>query len=116
MACFVIPMTQALVVSAVRHNKMKSSEKESQNPWLSQLPKLEWMLWGGSLMLVIDHLISGELMLKFPFFSALAGEGGLQSMLYEMLVIGLPMSLLITLVYCIMVLFHAKSAKKVRMA
>lgn len=115
MACFIVPLTQAVVTSAVRHNKMKTN-KNTENPWLKQLPKLELMLWGGSLMLVVDHIINGELMLGFPFFSALVQEGGALTMLREMLTIGVPMSVLITLVYCGMVLFQTKSKKSIQTA
>lgn len=109
MACFIVPLTEAAVVSAVRRSKMKSDQKKSKSPWLTQLPKLEWMLWGGSLMLVADHLISGELMFRFPFFSALALEGGVATMLREMLTVGLPMSALITLVYVGMAFYEARN-------
>ena len=57
------------------------------------------MLWGGSVMLVVDHIINGELTWRFPFFTALENAGGGAVMLREMLTVGLPMSVVLTLVW-----------------
>ena len=57
------------------------------------------MLWGGSVMLIVDHIINGELTWRFPFFTALGETGGWQIMLREMLTVGVPMSVVITLVW-----------------
>ena len=59
------------------------------------------MLWGGTLMLIVDHIINGELTWKFPFFTALGQAGGFSIMLKEMLTVGLPMSLVITAIWFI---------------
>ena len=93
-------MAQALVTRAVRKTNTKST-----NPWFTELPKLELMLWGGTLMLVIDHIISGEVTFAYPFFTALASEGGLSMMLHEMLTTGLAMSVAVTLIYVARVLY-----------
>ena len=57
------------------------------------------MLWGGSLMLILDHIINGEVTWRYPFFTALELEGGGLVMLREMLTVGVPMSVLVTLVW-----------------
>ena len=54
------------------------------------------MLWSGTLMLVVDHIINGELTWRFPFFTALDSVGGGAVMLREMLTVGVPMSLVLT--------------------
>ena len=61
-----------------------------------RLPDLEKMLWGGTLMLIVDHVINGELTWRFPFFTALGQAGGGNVMLREMLTVGVPMSLVLT--------------------
>ena len=61
-----------------------------------RLPDLEKMLWGGTLMLIVDHVINGELTWRFPFFTALDQAGGGMVMLREMLTVGVPMSLVLT--------------------
>jgi len=105
MACFIIPLTQAIATTALRRHAAKSASVNTvQNPFHAHLPRLEAMLYGGSAMLIVDHILSGELMPVFPFFSALATEGGLTTMLREMLLVGIPMSLLVTALWAISVL------------
>ena len=52
-------------------------------------------------MLIVDHVINGELTWRFPFFTALENAGGGAVMLREMLTVGLPMSLTITAIWAI---------------
>ena len=47
-------------------------------------------------MLIVDHIINGELTWRFPFFTALDQAGGGLVMLREMLTVGVPMSLVLT--------------------
>lgn len=103
MSCFVVPLTQAVATSVMRKRMKKSSSHTVSNPWISQLPKLELMLWGGSLMLIVDHIVNGELTWQYPFFTAMAQKNGIYTMLQEMLTVGLPMSILVTCVYVYMV-------------
>ena len=100
MSCFIVPLTQALVTSAIR----KSNEKHNRSDrsiFSRHLPALEKMLWGGSVMLIVDHVINGELTWKFPFFTALEQVGGGAVMLREMLTVGVPMSLTITAIWAV---------------
>lgn len=101
MACFIVPLVQAVATSIY----CKAAKNSISNPKAAllkrQLPALEKMLWGGSVMLIVDHIINGELTWKFPFFTALGVEGGGATMLREMLTVGLPMSVVITLVWVI---------------
>ena len=66
------------------------------------------MLWGGSIVLIVDHIISGELSWRFPFFTALDVEGGGAVMLREMLTVGLPMSLVLTAIWVVWSLIKQK--------
>lgn len=90
MCCFLVPMVQAIATTACRKHYEQNVNDSSAPLLLRHLPSLEKMLWGGTLMLIVDHIINGELMLSFPFFSALALEGGAMTMLREMLTVGLP--------------------------
>ena len=95
MACFVVPLVQAIATSALR----KWGKKDG---FIGRnLASLDLMLWGGTVMLIVDHVINGELTWKFPFFTALGETGGGAVMLREMLTVGLPMSIIITLVWAI---------------
>ena len=100
MSCFIVPLTQAIVTSGLRKANEKNIEN-SHSPLKRHLPALEKMLWGGSVMLIVDHIINGELTWKFPFFTALELEGGGAVMLREMLTVGVPMSLAITAIWAV---------------
>ena len=93
MACFVAPLVQAIATTAYR--------KISRKPVPVSLKTLETMLWGGSVMLIVDHVINGELTWKFPFFTALSQTGGAAQMWREILTVGVPMCLVITAVWAV---------------
>ncbi len=105
MCCFLVPLAQAAVTTVVR----KAGENKS-SIWLKKLPTLEKMLWGGSVMLIVDHIVNGELSWAFPFFTALAEEGGTAVFLRELITVGVPMSLVLTLVWAIGVLVSSVRA------
>ena len=92
MACFIVPLTQALATTAYRKRAAQHDTFIGRN-----LRSLELMLWGGSVMLIVDHILNGELTWYFPFFTALETEGGGAVMLREIVTVGIPMSLVITL-------------------
>jgi len=103
MGCFVVPLTQAIATTVYRRKQRKAANTTApQLPWVQQLHKLELMLWGGSAMLIVDHIINGEVTWRYPFFTALEQEGGALTLLREMLTVGLPMSVVITLIYSVM--------------
>ena len=99
MSCFIVPLTQALVTTAYRKSHEKSIESADASVFKRNIPALEKMLWGGSVMLVVDHIINGEVIWHYPFFTALEESGGLKVMLHEMLTVGLPMSVVLTAVW-----------------
>ena len=102
MACFIAPMVQALATTAIRKFK-KNAGGENASPWLQHLPDLEKMLWGGTLMLIIDHILNGELTWRYPFFTALTEVNGANAMFREILTVGLPMCVVITLAWVVFV-------------
>ena len=79
----------------------KKKEATGAAPLMRQLPMLEKMLWGGTVMLVVDHIINGEVTWRYPFFTALNEVGGAVVMLREMLTVGLPMSLVLTALWAV---------------
>lgn len=111
MACFLVPMAQAIVTSACcKKSGSKAISDPNASPLLRHLPALEKMLWGGTVMLIVDHVINGELTWRFPFFTALEQAGGFSVMLREMLTVGLPMSLVITAVWAVWALTRKRTA------
>ena len=81
MACFIVPLTQAVATTIYRKVTKQSDTFVGRN-----LKTREQMLWGGSVMLLNDHLINGEL---FAWN------------LREVLTIGVPMSVVVTAVWAI---------------
>ena len=63
-------------------------------------------------MLVVDHVINGELTWRFPFFTALDQAGGGAVMLREMLTVGLPMSIVLTIVWAAYAVVKDRQARK----
>lgn len=102
MACFVAPLVQAIATTAYR--------KLSRKPVPASLKTLETMLWGGSVMLIVDHVINGELTWQFPFFTALSQTGGAAQMWREILTVGVPMCLVITAVWAVWALVARRRA------
>ena len=114
MSCFVVPLVQAVVTSTYRKINEKTIEN-STSALKRHIPALEKMLWGGSVMLVVDHVINGELTWRFPFFTALENAGGGAVMLREMLTVGIPMSLVITAVWAVYA-FMKERRRKVKLS
>ena len=96
MSCYLAPLAQAIITSAVRKANAKAAADPSASPFLHQLPALEKMLWGGSVMLIVDHAINGELFTWMPL---------------EILKVGVPMCLVLTAVWAVWVLMKARREK-----
>lgn len=89
-------MAEAIATTIIRKTSPKAAE--------CHIGDLEKMLWGGTLMLVVDHIINGELTWAFPFFTALAEKGGTGVFLNELLTVGVPMALALTAAWGVWVL------------
>ena len=111
MSCFIVPLMQALATSIYRRHNRNSINDASCGILKHKVPALEKMLWGGSIMLIVDHIINGELSWRFPFFTALSQTDGGEVFLRELLCVGLPMSLVLTAVWAIWALLSARTAK-----
>lgn len=92
MACFIVPLTQAVATTIYRKVTKQTDTFVGRN-----LKTLELMLWGGSIMLLIDHLVNGEL---FAWN------------LREVLTIGVPMSVVVTAVWAVWC--YAKERKELK--
>ncbi len=89
MACFAAPATAAIVTTVIK----KKIPAKYHVDWLLS------MLYGGVLMLIIEHIAHKEVVPYFPFFTA-----GWSEMWPEILRIGVPMTISIFVVWTIMVL------------
>jgi polyferredoxin len=106
MACFLVPAGEAIVTTVIQKVVEKREKKSSgiDVKWGKRLRWLNIMLWGGTLMLAIDHIISGEVVPYPPFLSALQTPGDTAVMLREMATTGVAMAVAVTVVWGIMVL------------
>ncbi len=115
MACFIAPAGVALVTTVAR----KIVEKRENDPsahgaerrpdkmpgkWTQRLGWLNTMLWGGVAMLVLEHVVSGELVPWPPFLTALQTPGGAGAALREIAIIGGGMTAAVCAVWAVMVL------------
>ncbi len=128
MACFVVPGTEAIVVTAAalllkRYEQKKvqvrltSGTESAKEPAKSGFArKLFWLadlLWGGVLLLAFEHLWHGEVTPTFPFLTAATeGPEAVSEMLGEMASVGVLMAVLVTLVWVGMVIVSSVIEKR----
>lgn len=103
MACFLVPVTEAIVTTVAQkilkkseNNKVTDNSKISFPEHLSRLNK---MLWGGSGLLAFEHLWHGEISPFFPFLTAANDPEDTVEMLHEMATSGSAMAVLVTVVW-----------------
>ncbi len=101
MACFTVPLATAVAVTAT---KLSLPESTKKNPFAARLPWLEKMMFGGSLVLALEHVYHGEVIFKPPFLTAMAeGPEAVSAMLHEMATRGVAMAVLVTAAWAAMV-------------
>ena len=126
MACFVVSATAGVGVAiarhVVKHREMKKANAGeapkiekfgSDINWSKKLAYLELMLFAGSFVLAIEHIIHGEIVPYPPFFTA-AAEGETLEMLKEMGTVGVGMLgiLLVTWIIGVLVFDRIKYKKR----
>ena len=108
MACFTIPLAEAVVISAVerftlRHADDKSDASAKVDAVREKIGWLKKMLYGGSFLLAIEHLYHGEISLLPPFLTAMSTPEEIPEMLHEMATVGVGMAVLTTAVWGVLV-------------
>ncbi|MBQ6019408.1 MAG: hypothetical protein IJL26_04425 [Clostridia bacterium] len=127
MACFLVPGTEAVLVTGAALILAKYEKNRAQLDLTSGAPaqsgnrtgfsrKLFWLaglLWGGVILLAFEHLWHGEIQPFFPFLTAAAeGPEAVSEMLHEMATVGVSMAVLVTAVWGVMVGVTAAIAKR----
>lgn len=120
MACFLVPMGEAIVTTVVQkvvESKEKKVGKERiTNTGLSWSRKLSWlnkMLWGGTILLALEHVWHGEVVPWPPFLTAMENPADVAPMLHEIATIGVAMAVTVTVVWGIIVLVAELKAKAI---
>ena len=101
MACVIVPAAVAVVTTVIGK---KIPEKFHLN-WLNL------MLWGGTVMLAVDHFANREIVPYPPFLTA-----GLAKAFPEMIRVGISMTLIIFLIWGVMVLATVKMSPRISCA
>ncbi|MBN2208321.1 MAG: hypothetical protein JW759_03385 [Candidatus Coatesbacteria bacterium] len=96
MACFLAPAAAAMITTTAR----KRVSAKYHLDWLMA------MLWGGVIMLAVEHIAHREVILSPPFLTA-----GVSEVLPEILKVGIPMTIAIVLVWAAMALVANKAAE-----
>ena len=128
MACFLVPATEAVVVTvatqillvheAKRMPKFKRTEGNASSNMDEKVPfskKLRWLsnlLWGGAFLLAFEHVWHGEVVPWFPFLTAASNPADASVMLHEMSTVGVTMAVLVTAVWVVMVLVSNAMEKR----
>ena len=112
MACFLVPTAEAIVVTVISHKLAKEERVSDAGSaeqtidtigWPRKLGWLKNMLWGGALLLLLEHMWHGEVVPWPPFLTAMLDPGDTAEMLHEMATVGVGMAVFVTLVWAIMV-------------
>ncbi len=109
MACFLVPTTEAIVTTVIKH---AADKKGSDNIFIKKMNWLNTMLWGGSALLAFEHVWHGEVTPWFPFLTAAQNAEDAAEMLHEMMTSGVAMAILVTLAWVVMVLVAQAVSKK----
>jgi hypothetical protein len=111
MACFLVPMGEAIVTTVVQkvvgNREKKVGGEKAQKTGLTWSRRLSWlnkMLWGGTILLALEHIWHGEVVPWPPFLTAMENPAEVAPMLHEMATFGVAMALTVTAVWGIMIL------------
>lgn len=126
MACFTVPMAEAIVITIVK-KIMDTKEKKAlvKKPSHEKFPlasltgltwsrKFSWLknlLWGGTLLLAFEHLWHGEIVPWPPFLTAMSNPADIGPMLHEIATVGTAMAAFVTIIWGLMVLIADRKSK-----
>ncbi|MEE0954938.1 MAG: hypothetical protein U0L49_03870 [Eubacterium sp.] len=106
MACFLVPTAEAIVTTIVTKAEESKEKKEpvekKAEAKISLATKLHWLnylLFGGAILLAFEHLWHGEVVPWFPFLTAASSPEDTATMLHEMSTVGVTMAILVTVVW-----------------
>jgi hypothetical protein len=98
MACFIIPMSLAIVTSAIR----KKIPAAYHINWLIML------LGGGVVALTLEHIAHQEIVPYPPFLTAMSSPSDFAVMLHEMATIGSAMAIACVVIWIVLVIYASR--------
>lgn len=120
MACFLAPAALAVVTTATQKvverkekeaDSVDGSARRSGGKWTQRLRWLNTMLWGGVILLALEHVWHGEVVPWPPFLTAMETPGEVGPMLHELATYGVAMAVAVTAVWAVMVVVAELRAK-----
>ena len=118
MACFLVPTGEAIVTTIAqkvvekRENKIGGeSTTKTGVSWSRKLSWLNKMLWGGVILLALEHVWHGEVVPWPPFLTAMKNPADVAPMLHEMATVGVAMAIFVTIVWTIIVMVADQKTK-----
>lgn len=125
MACVLVPAAEAVIVTtaaAIMHakekkraNALRAAQGENyveKEGFSKKLFWLAYLLWGGAILLIFEHMWHGEIVPWFPFLTAAASPESTAEMLEEMATVGVTMAVLVTAIWGIMVAVSTAMEKR----
>jgi len=112
-------MAEAIVTSVAQKVVEKREGKKAENAGLSWSRKLSWlnkMLWGGVILLTLEHIWHGEIIPWPPFLTAMKNPADVAPMVHEVATIGVAMAVTVTAVWAVMVMTAELMTKAIRNA
>jgi len=118
MACFLVPLGEAIVTTVVQKVVEKRAPAGSRTmrgafSWKQRLGLLNKMLWGGSALLAFEHLWHGEIVPWPPFLTAMRNPADVAPMLHEIATVGVAMALVTTAVWAVIVIIVETRSKAI---
>ena len=98
MACFIAPLSLGIVTTIFR----KKIPENLKIGWLNI------MIFGGAIMLAVEHIAHEEIILYPPFLTALQTPAEIPVMLQEMAVVGGTMTIVMVAIWAVMVYIYNK--------
>lgn len=104
MACFIAPMSLGIVTTIFR----KKIPENLKIGWLNI------MIWGGVIMLAVEHIAHQEVVLYPPFLTAMQNPADIPVMLQEMATIGGTMTIAILFIWIVMVAIYQRKLLNIK--
>ena len=108
MACFIVPVGEAVVTTVIQKVVEKKEKKHGMKEvkkrvlsWSQRLRFLNGLLWGGSMLLAFEHIWHGEVVLWPPFLTAMRNPADISPMLREMATVGSGMAIFVTFIWAV---------------
>lgn len=107
MCCFLVPGAEAAVLS-LASLALRNCNGERAVFFRKHLRGLSGLLWGGSLLLALEHVWHGEIMFAPPFITAMKSPEDTEVMIAEISTSGVAMAMLVTVAYLVFALVRSR--------